>query len=197
VLEWKDADGTPHLGDAQGNRRPAVFLRPHQAPNGRALVGERLRSPVSFVAGTPTLLCARPPRLASGCQVIESDKGGRSMHPVPARPEQTPSPLFDVDVSTRHERQALEQQRAELVRALDAAERSIKTFLPGSLEWQKARARATHLHTALWLLKGKLGTKKRYDLGELLIELFRQRVTPSEWQRIIGERHNGGLMRIT
>jgi hypothetical protein len=56
------------------------------------------------------------------------------------------------------------------------------------MQEQKARARVTRLHTALRLIKGKLGvTRRRQDLGELLIQLFRERVTPSEWQRIIAE----------
>lgn len=46
----------------------------------------------------------------------------------------------------------------------------------------------TRLHAALRLIRGKLGiTRQRHDLGELLIELFRERVTPIEWQYIIAE----------
>lgn len=37
---------------------------------GRALAGERSRSPVSYVAGLLTLPCARPPRLAAGSRVL-------------------------------------------------------------------------------------------------------------------------------
>jgi len=52
----------------------------------------------------------------------------------------------------------------------------------------KARSRVTRLHAALRLIKGKLGvTRKRHDLGELLIELFRERVTPTEWQSIVAD----------
>lgn len=99
---------------------------------------------------------------------------------VSAHPEQTQSPNPDADAARRREREALERQRADLVRALAAA-RSIKTFLPGSLQEQKARARVTRWHAALRLIKGKQGiTRKRQDLGELLIALFRERVTPTE-----------------
>jgi hypothetical protein len=107
---------------------------------------------------------------------------------VPARPEQTQSLLSDTDDAARREREALEQQRIELLSALAAAERSTRTFPHGSLEQVKARARVTRLHAALRLIRGKLGTtRKRRDLGERLIEIFRERVTPSEWQRIIAE----------
>jgi|GEM_PF-6036576 len=44
---------------------------------GRALVRERLRSPVPTDAGTPTLSCAWPPRLASAAGSIKPVRGGR------------------------------------------------------------------------------------------------------------------------
>ena len=62
--------------------------------NGRALVGVRLRTPVPTDAGLSTLLRARPPRLRAGCRVSQPAYGGRKMRPaIPARPEQSQSPL--------------------------------------------------------------------------------------------------------
>jgi hypothetical protein len=107
---------------------------------------------------------------------------------VPARPEQTQSPIPDADATTKREREALEQQRAHLVMALAAAEQSVRFFLPGSLEHGKAKARVTLLHNELRLMRGRLGAaKKRPDLGELLVEVCRERVTLAEWQRIVVE----------
>lgn len=59
------------------------------ASNGRALAGVRSRTPVSDDAGTPTLSCARPPRLASGRGYRTAVIGGRIMRHTLARPEQT------------------------------------------------------------------------------------------------------------
>ncbi len=74
--------------------RRYFFVRCHAfAFNGRALVGERSRSPVSFCAGTPTLSCAWPPQLALGAGFVEPAKGGNMRPAIPARSEQTQSPL--------------------------------------------------------------------------------------------------------
>ncbi|HEX7937274.1 MAG TPA: hypothetical protein VF573_29950 [Paraburkholderia sp.] len=108
------------------------------------------------------------------------------MRHVPARPEQTQSPLSDTDAT--REREALERQRAHLLIALAAAEQSVRFFLPGSLEHGKAKKRVTILHNELRLMRGRLGIKaKRPDLGESLIQIFRERVTPCEWERIVAE----------
>ncbi|SAK50733.1 hypothetical protein AWB80_01508 [Caballeronia pedi] len=69
--------------------------------NGRALVGERSRSPVSYVAGTAIPPCARPPQLQLGAGFVKPDIGGRTMRPaIPARPEQTRPlvPLVYIDI---------------------------------------------------------------------------------------------------
>lgn len=53
------------------NRLPAVFFRPHACArpfNGRALAGRLSSLPVSIGAGSPTLPCARSPRLATGSE---------------------------------------------------------------------------------------------------------------------------------
>ncbi|BAO87867.1 uncharacterized protein BRPE67_ACDS28120 [Caballeronia cordobensis] len=75
--------------------RRYFFVRCHAfAFNGRALVGERSRSPVSLYAGTPTLSCAWPPQLALGARFVEPVQGGRTVRlAIPARSEQTQSPL--------------------------------------------------------------------------------------------------------
>jgi hypothetical protein len=110
------------------------------------------------------------------------------MRHVPARSEQTQSSLSDTKAASSRERETLEQRRAELVLALAAAEQSTRTFLPGSLEHGKAKARVTCLQKELRLVRGRLGVKrKRQDLGERLIEIFRERVTSAEWQRIVAE----------
>jgi len=75
--------------------RRYFFVRSHAfAFYGRALAGERSRSPVSFCAGLSTLPSAWPPRLTAGARFVEPAKGGRTMRlAIPARPEQTQSPL--------------------------------------------------------------------------------------------------------
>lgn len=110
------------------------------------------------------------------------------MRQLPTCPEQTRSLLSVTDTTIRYEREALEQRRAELVCALAAAEQSIKTFLPGSLEHGKAHARVARLQNELRLIKGKSGVvKKHHDLGDLLIAVCRERATPSEWKCIVAE----------
>lgn len=110
------------------------------------------------------------------------------MRHTPARPEQTPSPTSEIDIAMKRERALLEQQRAELIRALKAAEQSVKTFPPGSLEQGKARVRVAHLQNALRRIKGKLGVVRNWrDLGEFLIQICRERATRYEWQCIVAE----------
>ncbi|MDR5772907.1 MULTISPECIES: hypothetical protein [unclassified Caballeronia] len=79
--------------------RRYFFVRCHAfAFNGRALVGERSRSPVSFCTGTATLPCAWPPQLQLGAGFVEPAKGGRTMRlALPARSEQT-IPLVYIDI---------------------------------------------------------------------------------------------------
>jgi hypothetical protein len=52
------------------------------------------------------------------------------MRHIPARSEQTQSSTSDPDTVARREREALEQQRADLVRELAVAEQSLKTLEP-------------------------------------------------------------------
>ena len=110
------------------------------------------------------------------------------MRPVSSHAKQAHFPIPDTDSAVQRERGALEHQRADLVRALAAAEQSVKTFLPGSLEQSKARTRVTRLQNELRLIRGRLGTtKKHQNLGDLLVEVCRERVLPSEWQGIVAE----------
>jgi hypothetical protein len=114
--------------------------------------------------------------------------GGYAMRHVPARPEQTQSSTHDADTTARCDREALEQQRADLVRSLAVAEQSLKTFEPGSPQHDEARVCVTRLQNGLRLIRGRLGVaKKRHDLGELLIEVCRDYFAPGDWQRIVAE----------
>jgi hypothetical protein len=110
------------------------------------------------------------------------------MHRVCARPKQTRSPLSDIDGAVKRERETLERYRSDLLVALAATEQSVSTFLPGSLEHGNAKARVTRLQNELRLIRGKLGAaKKHHNLGDLLIEVCRERVAAPEWQRIVTE----------
>jgi hypothetical protein len=110
------------------------------------------------------------------------------MRHIPARSEQTQSSTSDPDTVARREREALEQQRADLVRELAVAEQSLKTFEPGSPQHDNAKVRVTRLQNGLRLIRGRLGVaKKRHDLGDLLIEVCRERFAPGDWQRIVAE----------
>jgi hypothetical protein len=108
-------------------------------------------------------------------------------HPL-ARPEQSQSPSPQASRKLEREIESLQQQRADLVRALAAAEASVRTFPIGSLQQTNARARVTRLQRELRRLKAALGTSKRHqDVGDFLIEMFRERVSFSEWQCIVAE----------
>ena len=104
------------------------------------------------------------------------------------RLEDTQSPFPDTLGSRNDAAEPLQQQRADLVRALAAAEASVRTFPIGSLQQTNARARVTRLQRELRRLKAALGTSKRHqDVGDFLIEMFRERVSFSEWQCIVAE----------
>lgn len=104
------------------------------------------------------------------------------------RLEDTQSPFPDTLGSRNDATESLQQQRADLVRALAAAEASVRTFPIGSLQQANARARVTRLQRELRRLKAALGTSKRHqDVGDFLIEIFRERVSFSEWQCIVAE----------
>lgn len=75
-----------------------------------------------------------------------------------ARPEQSQSPSPDGSRELQREFESLQQQRADLVRALAAAEASVRTFPIGSLQQANARARVTRLQRELRRLKAALGT---------------------------------------
>jgi hypothetical protein len=107
---------------------------------------------------------------------------------IPARPERPPSSTNDIDITMQQARALLEQQRAQLVLALSAAEKSVKALLPGSLAQNKARARVTRLQDALRLLNGQLSRARRHrNLGDFLIQICRERATRHEWRCIVAE----------
>ena len=104
------------------------------------------------------------------------------------RLEDTQSPFPDTLGSRNDATESLQQQRADLVRALAAAEASVRTFPIGSLQQANARARVTRLQRELRRLKAALGTSKRHQyVGDFLIEMFRERVSRTEWQCIVAE----------
>jgi len=132
-------------------------------------------------------LCPATP-IGVGERVFQPVVGGIDMrHPL-ARPEQSQSPSPQASRKLEREIESLQQQRADLVRALAAAEASVRTFPIGSLQQTNARARVTRLQRELRRLKAALGTSKRHqDVGDFLIEMFRERVSFSEWQCIVAE----------
>ncbi|MBB5447308.1 MULTISPECIES: hypothetical protein [unclassified Paraburkholderia] len=72
--------------------------------------------------------------------------------------------------------------------ALAPAEQSVRFILPGSAEYGAAKARVSLLHNGLRLMRGGLGVAtKRHDLGELLVEICRERAASTEWQHIVYE----------
>lgn len=101
------AETTAHRGDSRqmqkaDNRLSAVFLRPHTkrllwsglGGGAFALAGFLLRRSVNFANGPAT-------PFDSGGRVIQSAKGGRTMRPISARPEQTQSPLEIIRAALR------------------------------------------------------------------------------------------------
>src|SRR5690606_35547235 len=85
------------FGDPESHRRTTAALArffyvrtPLQAFYGRAVVGASSDAPGSFVSGSPTPPCARPPRLATGCG-LTAHNGGHAMAalPIPARSAHT------------------------------------------------------------------------------------------------------------
>ncbi|MGN6141040.1 MAG: hypothetical protein ACTHNV_19295 [Ralstonia sp.] len=105
-----------------------------------------------------------------------------------ARLEDTQSTFPDTLGNHNDGTEQLQRQRADLVRALAAAEASVRRFPLGSLQQANARARVTRLQRELRRLKAALGTPKRHqDVGDFLIEMFRERVSRNEWQCIVAK----------
>lgn len=86
---------------AQPRRAAFLCVTPSCASfNGRALVGRPSGLPGAYVTGSPTLPCARSPHLAMGCGLTAHVRG-RTMRHIPARPEQTQSPLEIIRTALR------------------------------------------------------------------------------------------------
>ncbi|WP_083614965.1 hypothetical protein [Paraburkholderia sp. SOS3] len=63
-----------------------------------------------------------------------------------------------------------------------------KTLPRGSLKRQSARARVVEIQKELRVLKGKMGVeKKNQNLGDFLIQMFKERVTKAEWDGVVAE----------
>jgi hypothetical protein len=118
--------------------------------------------------------------------------GGNAMnsiiqHPEPARPILS-LPLAERERRVEQQISVLEQQRQELTKALAGAEQSARLFPTGSLEHQKAKARVTRLHDGLRLLKAKRDVAQKYqNLGDFLIQIFKEKSSQAEWQQIVAE----------
>ncbi|GAB2884689.1 hypothetical protein GCM10027093_19600 [Paraburkholderia jirisanensis] len=86
-----------------------------------------------------------------------------------------------------HENESPEQQRANLRRALAAAEQSVQRFPRGISAHRKAKARVNALQRELRILNGQLGGRQKRDLGEVIISIIKERLSDVEWQGILSE----------
>lgn len=103
-------------------------------------------------------------------------------------PVQSFIPIADRERRVEQQIFVLEQQRQELTKALAGAEQSARMFQTGSLEHQKAKARVTRLHDGLRMLKERRGIAQQYrNLGDFLIQIFKEGMTRDEWQQIVSE----------
>jgi len=84
--------------------------------------------------------------------------------------------------------QSFEEQRAVLARALATSEAILKVEPVGSSKYLQAKDRVVHLQNELRVLKGRMKVvRKKQNLGDFLIQMFKERVTRSEWERIVVE----------
>jgi hypothetical protein len=88
---------------AQPRRAAFLCVLPSRAStiNGRAWVGRPSGLPGAYVTGSPTLPCARSPHLAMGSGLTTHVRGRTMSIQIPARPEQTQSPLEIIRTALR------------------------------------------------------------------------------------------------
>ncbi|APR34620.1 hypothetical protein BTO02_03365 [Paraburkholderia sp. SOS3] len=102
--------------------------------------------------------------------------------------EQSQSSLPGAVRSAEPRIETFEQRRASLTRTLCDLEALAKTLPRGSLKRQSARARVVEIQKELRVLKGKMGVeKKNQNLGDFLIQMFKERVTKAEWDGVVAE----------
>jgi hypothetical protein len=105
-----------------------------------------------------------------------------------SRDEQSQSSLPDDVRSVEQRTETFEQRRTSLTRTLCDLETLAKTLPRGSLKYQSARARVVEIQKELRVLKGKMGVvKKNQNLGDFLIQMFKERVTKAEWDGVVAE----------
>lgn len=83
---------------------------------------------------------------------------------------------------------SLEQQRANLLRALAVADQMRKTCAPGSPQHAEVRVRLTYLQVELKAVRDqRRGAKEQRRLDRFLLEVIRQRVGQDGWAQFVQE----------
>jgi hypothetical protein len=114
--------------------------------------------------------------------------GSPIMRYVLSRDEQSQSSPSSAVRSSEQRIETFEQQRASLTRTLCDLEALAKTLPRGSLKCQNAKTRIVEIQSKLRVLKGRMGlVKKNQDLGDYLIQIFKERVTKTEWDGVVAE----------
>lgn len=89
---------------------------------------------------------------------------------------------------------SLEQQQGVLRHALAEAEKAKNLMEEDSDAYLAAKKRVSQIHSELRFVKAKLGVTAKYqDVGTILIQMFKERVTKPEWKAIVQqarERHD-------
>ncbi|CAB3755768.1 hypothetical protein [Paraburkholderia solisilvae] len=102
--------------------------------------------------------------------------------------ETFPLSLSDTGDSVEQRIKSLEHRRASLTQELSALEALVKTLSRGSLKYQSAKERIVQIQNELRVLKGRLGlVKKNQNLGDFLIQIFKERLTNAEWDGVVAE----------
>lgn len=114
---------SPNNRSAQPRKAAFLCVSPLRASfYGWALVGRASALPVPSVAGLSTLPCACPPRLTVGSG-FNPNRRGRTMRHIPARPEQTESPVLAIVSNALRAAALASSDRAALDVAGDALRR--------------------------------------------------------------------------
>jgi hypothetical protein len=110
------------------------------------------------------------------------------MRPISTRPEQPSSTSTDHASNPAGEADTLASERKDLVCALAAAERSVRTFRAGSFEHEKSKARVTRLQNELRTIKSRMNVAKRYgNLADVIVEIVKEQASEAEWGRLVEE----------
>lgn len=84
------------------------------------------------------------------------------------------------------EHMSLAQERESLIAALESKERVYKTLPNPSIDRKQARFELDRIIDRLAVIR-KMLRITHDDVGEFVIQIFRERVTPAEWKIIIAE----------